>query len=46
MCIYITALEPILAKIVKADELAASHRKAAVSLAEKLSFTILICARH
>jgi hypothetical protein len=36
-CIYTTTLEPILAKIAEADEPAASRRKAAACLAEKLS---------
>jgi len=36
LCIYTTTLEPILAKIADADEPAASRRKAAACLAEKL----------
>jgi hypothetical protein len=36
-CIYTTTLEPILAKIADADEPAASRRKAAACLTEKLS---------
>ncbi len=36
-CIYTTKLEHILAKIADVNELAASRRKAAACLAEKLS---------